>query len=84
MGGGPDVAGSLYELRRAASGRLGRKGPLSELRDHEPSMTIVVTITCPNGHEFETDEAAATFDGSEARYQCPGCGRWVRGPPPGC
>jgi hypothetical protein len=41
-------------------------------------------IRCPNGHEFDRDEAAsATFDGTTARYQCPSCGAWTDGPPPG-
>jgi hypothetical protein len=42
------------------------------------------TVRCPNGHEFDREEAAsATFDGDEARWQCPDCGAWVEGPPPG-
>lgn len=41
-------------------------------------------VRCPNGHEFDRDDAAsAFFDGTEARYQCPECGEWVEGPPPG-
>jgi hypothetical protein len=41
-------------------------------------------MKCPNGHEFDRENAAAaTFDGTTARYQCPSCGEWTRGPPPG-
>ena len=42
-------------------------------------------IRCPDcGHGFDRDAAAsAFFDGEEARYQCPECGRWSEGPPPG-
>lgn len=43
------------------------------------------TVRCPNcGHEFGRDEAtAASFDGDEARWQCPDCGEWTEGLPPG-
>lgn len=40
-------------------------------------------VTCPNGHEFDRENARmATFDGDVARYQCPECGKWTRGPLP--
>lgn len=43
-----------------------------------------LSVRCLNGHEFDLDAAAsAFFDGDEARYQCPECGEWTRGPPPG-
>ncbi|HET7323057.1 MAG TPA: hypothetical protein VFJ06_01870 [Halococcus sp.] len=44
-----------------------------------------LTITCPNcGNEFDRDEAlSSVFDGATALYQCPLCGTWTDGPPPG-
>lgn len=41
------------------------------------------TVRCPNGHEFDRDEARAmSFDGDTAVYQCPACGARTEGPPP--
>lgn len=35
------------------------------------------------GERFDRTGTAATFDGSTWRYQCPCCGRWTEGHPPG-
>ena len=44
------------------------------------------TVTeCPNcSAKYTANEARSTmFDGTDARWQCPNCGEWSRGPPPG-
>lgn len=35
------------------------------------------------GNRFDLSEAAMTFDGDTAMYQCPHCGEWSKGAPPG-
>jgi predicted RNA-binding Zn-ribbon protein involved in translation (DUF1610 family) len=41
-------------------------------------------VVCDHcGERFTPGEAAGTFDGDTARYQCPECGEWLTGLPPG-
>jgi rubrerythrin len=44
-----------------------------------------VVTKCPVcSHKFTENEArSTTFDGTYARWQCPSCGEWSRGPPLG-
>jgi hypothetical protein len=88
--------GRNFAMTVCRNGRLACAGPAafdlstefpgSYLRRVRPrsAWTVNLTIECPNGHEFDREDAtAATFDGNEARYQCPECGAWTDGPPPG-
>ena len=45
-----------------------------------------LTVTnCPHcsAQYTETEARSTTFDGTDARWQCPNCGEWSRGPPLG-
>ena len=41
------------------------------------------SVVCDHcGERFTPGEAAGTFEGDTARYQCPECGEWMTGLPP--
>ena len=61
--------------------REGERGkPADRLRPATDSLRETTCSRC--GEQFAFRGTCGVFDGNDARYRCPHCQRWTRGPPP--